>query len=77
MIKVLFFAGIKEEIGLDQLIVEKKNITVLHLKQYIKSTYPSVPLNHCLIAVNENFVTDDEILKDQDVIAFIPPVSGG
>ncbi|AYE51182.1 molybdopterin converting factor subunit 1 [Priestia megaterium] len=77
MITVLFFAGIKEEIGLDRLIVEKENITVSHLKQYIKSTYPSVPFNHCMIAVNENFVADDEILKDQDIIAFIPPVSGG
>ncbi|MBU3568812.1 MULTISPECIES: molybdopterin converting factor subunit 1 [Priestia] len=77
MITILFFAGIKEEIGLERLIVEKENITVSHLKQYIQSTYPSVPFNHCMIAVNENFVADDEILKDQDIIAFIPPVSGG
>jgi len=77
MITVLFFAGIKEEMGLDQLIVEKDNITVLQLKQYFESEYPSLSFNQCMTAINETFVTDEEIIKDQDTVAFIPPVSGG
>ncbi|MED3691997.1 MoaD/ThiS family protein [Peribacillus butanolivorans] len=30
-----------------------------------------------MTSINESFVTDDEIIKDQNIIAFIPPVSGG
>ncbi|MFE4706556.1 molybdopterin converting factor subunit 1 [Peribacillus simplex] len=78
MITVLFFAGIREEIGLDELkIVEKDDITVQQLKQYLHSKYTLSPFNQIMTSINESFVTDDEIIKDQDIIAFIPPVSGG
>ncbi|WHY99770.1 molybdopterin converting factor subunit 1 [Peribacillus simplex] len=78
MITVLFFAGIREEIGLDELkIVEKDDITVQQLKQYLQSKYSLPPFNQIMTSINESFVTDDEIIKDQDIIAFIPPVSGG
>ena len=29
------------------------------------------------VAVNEEYATDDVILKPNDVVAIIPPVSGG
>ncbi|MDM5284111.1 molybdopterin converting factor subunit 1 [Peribacillus castrilensis] len=78
MITVLFFAGIREEIGLDELkIVEKDDITVQQLKQYLHSKYTLSSFNQIMTSINESFVTDDEIVKDQDIIAFIPPVSGG
>ncbi|PLR66347.1 MULTISPECIES: molybdopterin converting factor subunit 1 [Bacillaceae] len=78
MITVLFFAGIREEIGLDKLkIVEIENITIHQLKQYLQNKYSLSSLNQVMTAINESFVTDDEIIKDQDTIAFIPPVSGG
>ncbi|MBM7583972.1 molybdopterin synthase sulfur carrier subunit [Bacillus pakistanensis] len=78
MITVLFFAGIREEIGLNELkIVEMDNITVHELKQYLQNKYSLSSLNQVVTAINESFVTDDELIKDQDTIAFIPPVSGG
>ncbi|QNG61680.1 molybdopterin converting factor subunit 1 [Bacillus sp. PAMC26568] len=78
MITVIFFAGIREEIGLDKLkIVEIENITIHQLKQYLQNKYSLSSLNQVMTAINESFVTDDEIIKDQDTIAFIPPVSGG
>ncbi|MBP0725749.1 molybdopterin converting factor subunit 1 [Bacillus sp. RG28] len=78
MIKVLFFAGIREEVGLDELkIVEIDNITIHQLKQYLQNKYSISSLSHVMTAINESFVTDEEVIKDQDIIAFIPPVSGG
>ncbi|MBO0997582.1 molybdopterin converting factor subunit 1 [Bacillus sp. SD075] len=78
MITVLFFAGIREEMGLDELkIVEKDDITIQQLKQYLHSKYSLSSFNQTMTSINESFVTDDEIIKDQDIIAFIPPVSGG
>ncbi|WP_328116593.1 MoaD/ThiS family protein [Peribacillus butanolivorans] len=36
-----------------------------------------ISFNQIMTSINESFVTDDEIIKDQNIIAFIPPVSGG
>lgn len=77
MITVLFFAGIREEIGVAHLQIEKKDITVAQLKQYLQGEYQLSSLEHVLSAINESFVTEDEVVNDQDIIALIPPVSGG
>ncbi|MFJ8257969.1 molybdopterin converting factor subunit 1 [Peribacillus asahii] len=77
MITVLFFAGIREEVGMEQLQVEKQDITVAQLKEYLQTEYQLSSLQQVMVAVNESFVTEDERLKDQDTVAFIPPVSGG
>jgi molybdopterin synthase sulfur carrier subunit len=77
VITVLFFAGIREEIGVAQLQIEKKDITVAQLKQYLQREYQLSSLEHVMSAINESFVTEDEVIKDQDTIALIPPVSGG
>jgi molybdopterin synthase sulfur carrier subunit len=77
VITVLFFAGIREEIGVEQLQLDKKDITVQQLKQYLQTEYQLSSLDQVMSAVNESFVAEDEVVKDQDTIAFIPPVSGG
>ncbi|MEN1937529.1 molybdopterin converting factor subunit 1 [Paenibacillus sp. 102] len=78
MITILFFAGIREEIGLDELkIVEMENMTIHQLKQYLQNKYSLSSFNQVMTAINESFVTDEETIKNEDIIAFIPPVSGG
>jgi len=34
-------------------------------------------LDQVLTAINEEFAIDEDIVKDGDTVAFIPPVSGG
>ncbi len=34
-------------------------------------------LDNVMVAVNEEFATDSEVIKEGDTVAFIPPVSGG
>ncbi len=77
MITILFFAGIREEIGVEQLQLDKKDMTVAELKQYLQAEYKLSSLNQVMVAINESFVTEDEVIQDQDTIALIPPVSGG
>ncbi|MEI4619572.1 molybdopterin converting factor subunit 1 [Bacillus pfraonensis] len=78
MITVLFFAGMREEIGLDELkVVEAENMTIHQLKQYLQNKYSLSSFNQVMTAINESFVADDETIKNEDIIAFIPPVSGG
>lgn len=37
------------------------------------ATLPPYPV----VAVNQDYATEDRILEDGDVVAFIPPVAGG
>jgi len=78
MVKVLFFAKLKEIIKEHSIHMDCVNIKEVCEK--LKMIYPQAidELSRCMIAVNENYVSDYSFaLKTKDVIALIPPVSGG
>ncbi|CAN7251028.1 molybdopterin converting factor subunit 1 [Rossellomorea sp. LjRoot5] len=77
MIKILVFAGLREETGKSEIEIEADNLSISGLKQQLLETYNSLNLNGAMIAVNEEYATDDTMVKSGDVVAFIPPVSGG
>jgi molybdopterin synthase sulfur carrier subunit len=79
-IKILYFSSIKdklkkssEEINLND------DFTIKDLKNFLQEKYPEIKeiLDKSMFAVNENYVTEDYKLKDGDLVALIPPVSGG
>ena len=52
--------------------------SVLNLKNLIKEEYPKLSeINSYAIAVNESYASNETFLKENDVVAIIPPVSGG
>lgn len=77
LIKILLFAGLQEEIGSDSLIMDCKECTVLEVKNYVLSNFPLVDLQQVITAVNEDFSNEDDKVISGDVVAFLPPVSGG
>ncbi|TPV44717.1 molybdopterin converting factor subunit 1 [Bacillus dicomae] len=78
MITILLFANLREEVGLDRLVIsEKEELTVQQLKEWLKESYGLQSLDKVMVAVNEEFVTNEEMIKAGDIVAFIPPVSGG
>jgi sulfur-carrier protein len=77
MITILFFAGHQETIGKDQIEWKRAPITIRELKKELQETYPDLKLENSMIAVNEEYAADDMEIKDDDTVAFIPPVSGG
>ncbi|EAO53443.1 Molybdopterin converting factor, small subunit [Bacillus thuringiensis serovar israelensis ATCC 35646] len=78
MITILLFANLREEVGLDQLIIsEKQEMTVGQLKEWLKDSYHLQSLDTVMVAINEEFVTNEEMIKVGDIVALIPPVSGG
>ncbi|PEJ47842.1 molybdopterin converting factor subunit 1 [Bacillus wiedmannii] len=78
MITILLFANLREEVGSDRLVIlEKKKMTVQQLKEWFKVSYCLQSLDRVMVAVNEEFVTDEEMIKAGDIVALIPPVSGG
>ena len=78
-IKTLFFgitADLVQHSELDISVDEKS--TIASFKWILKEKYPQLEnLNSYAIAVNEVYASDDLILKNGDVVAIIPPVSGG
>lgn len=88
-ISVLYFGGLKEALGRarDTVQLEVQNPTVATLYEALCRTHPRLPtlVSAVRLAVNEEFIDDagPEMLPlgvhltDGDVVAFIPPVTGG
>lgn len=77
MINILLFAHLQEAIGKSKLSVDLSDYTVGQIKEWMENQYPQLSLQNIMTAVNEEFATDQMIVKDGDTLAFIPPVSGG
>lgn len=74
---VVFFANLKQEIGLDKLVLETaEQTTVREIAQQIEQQQ-NIKLKGAMIAINEHYATPDQVLQDGDEIAFLPPVAGG
>ena len=83
MIKVVFFASLREELGADDLYLEPGEIANVQnvidkLAQTAGPQYgQSLSGDNVLIAVNQEMVNPDALVKDDDEVAFFPPVTGG
>lgn len=79
-IKVLFFAQLREAFrGQERIVEVRQGITVKELasqlfEQADVRSLRSLPL---LYAVNEQLVTGEKVLCNQDILALMPPVAGG
>lgn len=78
-LKVLLFGISTDLVGTSSLDFEvQKNTSVLSFKESLQNQYPQLSqINSYAIAVNESYANDDMELQENDVVAIIPPVSGG
>ncbi|MEY3219910.1 MAG: hypothetical protein RIT27_1267 [Pseudomonadota bacterium] len=75
-ITVKFFAQLREQVGINTLLIPfESTITIATLWTQICPTIP-MPSN-TLCALNLEYVTKETSIKDNDEIAFFPPVTGG
>lgn len=77
MIRILLFAELQEKVGKDQIEYPLESITVRELKQKLKEERGLLNLDHVMTAVNEEYATEEDLVKAGDTVALIPPVSGG
>ena len=76
--QILYFAELKEILKKNTEIIEiNDSISVKQVKETINAKYPEVSEKTYQIAVNEEFVQDNDTVKNMDIVALIPPVSGG
>ncbi len=78
--QILFFGIAKDLTGTSKITISTDfKMNIKELKMYLAVEFPRFKeLNEYSIAVNEEYITDIHYrLSDKDVIAIIPPVSGG
>ncbi|CAN7257727.1 molybdopterin converting factor subunit 1 [Rossellomorea sp. LjRoot5] len=77
MIKVFLFAHLQERAGRHEVTIDKGELTVRELKERLMDEYHLPSLESVMVAVNEQYSLEDEVISAGDVVALIPPVSGG
>lgn len=78
-IKTLFFGITSDQVNSSELQISvDENTTVKEFKSVLKTKFPNLKnIDSYAIAVNEEYATDEKGLQESDVVAIIPPVSGG
>ena len=78
-IQLLFFGITQDLVGTHQMEMNlEESISVATLKTIIFQQFPNLKrFPNFEIAVNEQYATDDVVVHNRDIVAIIPPVSGG
>lgn len=80
-IRILYFAALREALNTSEesLSLPETVRTVGALSPVLEKSHPALKgrLASVRFAVNEAFVDSEHVLSDGDVVALIPPVSGG
>jgi len=80
VIRVLFFAILKDLCGVSQTEIELPlGATVAQLRQQLQEQFPSAAgvINSALVALDGEFAFDEDVVPDSAEAALFPPVSGG
>ena len=79
IIDILAFGIAKDILGLSETTMHlEQNLTISELKSKLTERFPEFEkLRSFSLAVNQEYQEDDFMIKANDEIAIIPPVSGG
>lgn len=77
LIKVCYFASLRETIGRAEDQLELDNQTITALDVWKLATQQDQMPDNILIAQNHDYVDANTAVNDGDEIAFFPPVTGG
>jgi len=71
--------GIARDIAsADHITIDRSITSVAELRSYLQSVYPDLSkLKSYMVAVDQSYASDDQLLSESSEIAIIPPVSGG
>jgi molybdopterin converting factor subunit 1 len=78
LIKVLFFGATADEAGQRQFDLSlNESLTVRNAVEETLKNFPNLEKHKLLLAVNQEYVSENRQLRNGDEIAIFSPVSGG
>lgn len=75
-VKILLFGHLVDVLGVSSIIIENMHDTD-QLVKHLHARYPQLAEVPYAIAVDMNFITENTSLQHDDIIAILPPYSGG
>ncbi len=79
-VKVLFFAKLREKMGIAEVDFElKQSVTLDQFQALFAADYPifaDLP-QPIVVAINQAFAQSGQLVSNGDEVAFFPPVTGG
>ena len=78
-IKVTYFGQFRDITGVKEEEIETKDgVTVVELRDQVREKYAGIAAkDEVLVAINNSFAALETVVKEEDKVAFFPPVSGG
>lgn len=78
-VQVLYFAALRDQVGCSQerVTLPSSDIQVAELVRLLEAKHPNLRLDAVRVALNEEFADASAAVAPGDVVALIPPVSGG
>jgi sulfur-carrier protein len=80
-LQILYFAAVRDLLGMEEefVMVPDSVTCIAEFSTWIEAARPALAgrMASVRIAKNHAFVRNDEALADGDVLAVLPPVSGG
>ncbi|MNC39429.1 Molybdopterin synthase sulfur carrier subunit [compost metagenome] len=77
MIHLRYFASLRDAAGKSEETIDRDSLTVKELVEWVEEKYTGFKNKTIMVAVNEEYARSEDTIQDGDVVAFIPPVSGG
>ena len=80
MIVTLKYFGLVAEVtnkSEEQLQLDQETVSIIGIQSKLESLYQGLQKTTYAVAVNQTICTTDVAIKNQDVIAFLPPFAGG
>ena len=78
MINIKCFGIAKEIVGNDVASIDSSTISVADLRQRMNKQYKAfTQIKGYMVAVNQEYAINSQIINADDEVAIIPPVSGG
>ena len=79
-VQTLFFAALSDMLGVQSLefeLTEPISAEDLFMKAALQRKVTEPPSYPIRYAINEEFASGNTLLKDGDIVAYLPPMSGG
>lgn len=77
MITVLLFASLKEAIGQSRITFAHAPVKVSELLDSLSEQYREANFKGVMVAVNEKYANPHDWVDSGNIVALMPPISGG